>query len=184
MINYYYLRCYFSFPILGGEDYVEISPAFEILILDQRSPRGCANVTILDDQIQEGTEDFMVLLFRISNGDIEEPNISEATVTILDDDGEFHAEFLSQSMMYTCTHMSLSPVVTVGFNSSSYEVEEGSETATVCLVKEGETNQPFNVTVTHGLDCEQWSKCLNTNIVYKTGNTSRGNSVVIPAWLS
>ena len=47
-----------------------------------------------------------------------------------------------------------SPVVTVGFNSSIYEVEEGSETATVCLVRGGETNQPFNVTVIHEMECE------------------------------
>lgn len=70
-------------------------------------------------------------------------------------------------MAYTFTCLSLSPVVTVGFNSSSYEVEEGSGTATVCLVKEGEANLPFNVTVIRGVDCEQ---CLITH--YRMRNTS------------
>ena len=61
-----------------------------MVTLSQLNPRGCVNITILDDQIQEGTEDFVVRLFRISDGVIEVPISSEATVTITDDDGQFH----------------------------------------------------------------------------------------------
>ena len=52
------------------------------------SSRGCAQIVIIDDSLFEGDEQFLLRLRSFSNSQVMTGEISEACVTIREDDGK------------------------------------------------------------------------------------------------
>lgn len=53
------------------------------------SSRGCVQIAIIDDSLFEGDEQFLLRLRSFSNSQVMTGEISEACVTIREDDGKF-----------------------------------------------------------------------------------------------
>jgi|GEM_PF-2946939 len=85
-------------------------------------------VTILDDGIQESSEDFTVSLSNVVTATLGTP--STATVTITDDDNPG----------------------TVQFSSATYNVSEGAGTVTITVTRTGGSNGPASVQYTTAND--------------------------------
>jgi hypothetical protein len=54
------------------------------------SSRGCAQIVITDDSLFEGDEQFLLRLRSFSNSQVMAGEVSEACVTILEDDSRFY----------------------------------------------------------------------------------------------
>ena len=81
-----------SFLILDPADFMDIDVNFDLPIgtgLPGSQNVFCENINIVDDNIAEGPEDFLVLLSSLNGQFVTiEPTASSATVNILDDDGK------------------------------------------------------------------------------------------------
>lgn len=67
---------------------VDVVPLLLTLTFSDNMRRQCFNVTINDDSIFEGTENFLLLLEEVANETVNLAGITNASVTILDNDGE------------------------------------------------------------------------------------------------
>ena len=115
----------FFISIAGGADYEEFSAeAFDVfLAFEDDTRRQSFDVTIIDDELFENTEDFDLELrfdpfVRPPSGVILRPNVS--TICILDDDGNDYSQSIHvpyfDNMQYT--------EVIIGFINPPYSVIE------------------------------------------------------------
>ena len=70
----------------GGADYVPLATS---LCFDTESPaRQCVNVTLLDDNLFEGGESFILMLSSAISSNLVDITSNVTTVSVIDNDGE------------------------------------------------------------------------------------------------
>lgn len=80
----YYQLCYFL-PT-DGSDYSQVDTT---LTFTPSEDRKCFNITILNDQLREGTESFSVEILSVTSGmGVVIGNVGRANISIMDNDGE------------------------------------------------------------------------------------------------
>ena len=96
----------------AGQDYVATSGT---IVFSPGETQKFISITILDDNLIENSENFFVALTGATNASIGSA-ASQATVTIADDD---------------------SPMQSIGFSQSSYDVDEGAGFVTLVVTRSG-----------------------------------------------
>lgn len=141
---------FLSLISVKGMDYLDPTP-FDILFSSGKTvpETPCINVTTIDDDAWEGTQNFLVTIAVLSNIQVSIGVTSNLTVVVVDNDGEeiFSVIFLILlEHTIACLLLSIlvsygtgsyiassTAAVTVSFTQTTYNVTEGDSNVNMCV---------------------------------------------------